>query len=213
MGNNTFIFYSEQYHWAWFIPLSPDIVSVGFVLPKERYKEVGKTPEEVYAWGVEHLNPDLRSPLHDSEQVEPMRVISDYSYRIEPFVGNGWMCVGDAHRFADPIFSFGVAFAMHEARAAAEAIVEVLSSNDWREPLARYTRYSDTAQDVVFDFIHYFWKYPTFFGYQMRGKRRKEVIRLFAGDCYKPDDLQIVKIIRERLAVKEAAAMDVSMLA
>jgi flavin-dependent dehydrogenase len=111
-SNNTTIFYSKHHHWAWMIPISPTVDSFGIVLPRKTYTEVASSPEEALAWGIDNVNPEIAGRLRTARQVEKVRVCRDYSYRIDPFVGPNWACIGDAHRFLDPIFSFGVSFAM-----------------------------------------------------------------------------------------------------
>lgn len=48
MGNNTFLFYSEVHHWAWFIPLSPTVTSVGIVLPRSKVRWGGARIREYH---------------------------------------------------------------------------------------------------------------------------------------------------------------------
>lgn len=204
MGDNTFIFYSKTHHWAWFIPLSPETVSIGIVVPTRMFHELGKNRDQVFDWGLENIHSDLTQRVQGKPLVEPVRAIKDYSYRVEPFAGPGWFCIGDAHRFADPIFSFGVSSAMQEAQAVVRAVREVFESEDWSGVAERYTKHCNTGQDAIFDFIRYFWSYPAFFGLQMRGKFRKEVIRLFGGDIFVPN--KIVDEIRSLMDQAEAPA-------
>ena len=180
MGNNTFIFYSETHHWAWFIPLSPDLVSVGVVMPGRKIKEHGGA-EGALQWGLENINLDLWRRVKESQTVEKVRTITNYSYRVAPFVGDGWLCIGDSHRFIDPIFSFGVSLAMTEARDASRAILQALESGDCTEPFAEYAKFSDETQDAALDLIRYFWKFPAFFGYQARSSLRQEFVTLLSG--------------------------------
>jgi FADH2-dependent halogenase len=199
MGNNTFLFYSEVHQWAWFIPLSPTVTSVGIVLPGSRVRACGGAAAAL-RWGLDQLNPDLRWRVQGCAQVEPVRTLTNYSYAVEPFVGNGWLCVGDAHRFTDPIFSFGVSFAMLEARAAATAIVRALATGDCRAPFAEYAAYCNRGQQAAADVIRYFWKFPVFFGYQSRSALRKDIMRLLASDFYDVDDMRALQIMRRALA-------------
>jgi FADH2-dependent halogenase len=201
MGNNTVIFYSDVYEWSWFIPLSPEVVSVGLVVPSHLFKMNGDSPEALLRWGFENLNPDLTRRLRDAEWVEPCRVIANYSYRIDPFAGDGWLCIGDAHRFADPIFSFGVASAMVEATAACKAILKAMETGDWRAPFEEYVAYSNRGQDSISDLIKYFWRFPSFFGVQSRGAFRKDIIRLLAGDCFDVGEIPALTAMRKSLAL------------
>src|SRR5438093_919652 len=54
----------------------------------------------------------------------------DYSYRATRVAGDGWVMVGDAWGFLDPLYSSGVLLALKSGELAAEAIVEGLKSGD-----------------------------------------------------------------------------------
>lgn len=76
MGNNTFIFYGEHLlHWAWFIPISPTLTSVGVVLPSARVSELGG-PEAAFEWGRANINPELAARFNFAEQAGPGRAPS-----------------------------------------------------------------------------------------------------------------------------------------
>lgn len=203
MGDNTFIFYSEVYHWAWFIPLSPDVVSIGIVVPTDKLKALGG-PEAVMEWGLQNINPDLARRVESADRLEEIRAITNYSYAVDPFVGDGWLAVGDAHRFADPIFSFGASFAMVEARAASQAILEAIKTGDSSQPFADYAEFADRGQNAALDVIRYFWKYPVFFGFQSRGKLRKDIRRLLSSDVHSPYELKALTLMRNTLKKYEA---------
>ncbi len=200
MGDNTFIFYNQTHEWAWFIPISPDIVSVGIVVPVDRLRAVRNDPEALLEWGLHYINPDLEHRVTAAERVAPPRLAADYSYDIRPFAGEGWFCVGDAHRFIDPILSFGVSFAMIEARAAKKAIVEIRGGGDSQRIIEEYMRYCDAGQNSALDVLRFFWRFPVFFGYQVRGRHRKDLIRLLGSDLYAPERNALLRIFREQLA-------------
>jgi hypothetical protein len=54
----------------------------------------------------------------------------DYSYRSWRVAGDGWVLVGDAFGFLDPLYSSGVLLALKSGELAADAIVEGLDSGD-----------------------------------------------------------------------------------
>ena len=54
----------------------------------------------------------------------------DYSYRSKEVAGNGWVLVGDAFGFLDPLYSSGVLLALQSGQMAADAIVEGLDRGD-----------------------------------------------------------------------------------
>jgi flavin-dependent dehydrogenase len=54
----------------------------------------------------------------------------DYSYRSRQPAGDGWVLVGDAFGFLDPLYSSGVLLALKSGQLAADAIVEGLQNDD-----------------------------------------------------------------------------------
>ncbi|MCX4241013.1 NAD(P)/FAD-dependent oxidoreductase [Paraliomyxa miuraensis] len=198
MGNNTFIFYGTELHWAWFIPLSPTLTSVGVVMPAAKVAEHGG-PEAAFEWGRTHINPDLAKRFNFAREVSPVRALANYSYHVDRFWGEGWCCVGDAHQFIDPIFSFGVSFALIEARAASAAILDVLVGADEATRLGEYAALCSRGQGVARDLIRYFWRFPTFFAFLARGEYRRDVIRLLGSACHDPEELGAIKAMRAAL--------------
>lgn len=198
--NSTVIFYRDTYHWSWLIPVSSKLVSIGVVLPTTSYKQRGGTSKGAMAWGLEHMHPELTQRTKGATQVEDMHVSRNYSYRVDPFVGPGWLCVGDSHCFTDPIFSFGASFAMTEAEAAADTIVAALA-NPAAEPelLETYANYCNRGQGRAGDLIRYFWKFPAFFAYMTKGQHGDDLIRLLAGDCFTPEPLAAIVEMKKSL--------------
>lgn len=205
-AGNTLIFTRQPYHWAWFIPLDEQVTSVGIVTPADYFKAQQVSPEEFLRKELYTLNPELSRRLAAITFVEPVRTISNYSYHVRQFTGKGFLCVGDAHRFIDPIFSFGVYFAMKEASLAAQAIEQImahkrsLSSN----PFAEYQALVEQGQDVIQDLLDCFWTQPLVFLIFAHYQYREGMIDPFAGRIYDTDvaALPIVKALRERLKVE-----------
>jgi len=207
MRDNTFLFYGELSEWAWFIPVSDDTVSIGVVMPSKKVQSLGG-PEKTLEWGIKNINPDLCERMESAELDDEVRAINNYSYTIEPFVGEGWLCIGDAHRFSDPIFSFGVSFAMVEAKAAAMAIDKAITSGNQKVPFTEFANFSETGQNAALDVIKYFWHFPVFFGFLSKGKHRKEMIRLLSSDCFKSDEMEVLQLMRKSLRKKEQEALE-----
>lgn len=216
MGNNTFIYFSEPLHWAWMIPVTSEVTSVGVVLPASTFSTYGANPQDVLSRGLHSINPELAERMAGARPKERVRVIRNYSYRVDPFVGDGWLCIGDAHRFVDPIFSFGVSMAMSEAEIASTAIRQALATGNCERPFQQFAQRSNAAQDVASDLIRYFWKFPAFFGYQTRGRLRKDFIRLLAGDVFEQEDMPAVVSMRKSLhdvplgSLREGKARDIA---
>ena len=67
------------------------------------------------------------------KRVAPFRTTKDYSYRASKAAGDGWVLVGDAYGFLDPLYSSGVLLALKSGSLAADAVVEGLAKGDTSE--------------------------------------------------------------------------------
>ncbi len=201
--DNTLIFYHKKNHWGWFIPIDRETVSVGVVVPSEHFAAAKQSKRDFFWRGVQEVNPELAVRLSEAELVEEVRAISNYSYHIKNFTGKGFLCVGDSHRFVDPIFSFGLNFAMVEAEKASEWILRDLNGEltDLENPYAEFERWSEQGQDVIQDLIDCFWEQPLAFAYIVHSKYPQDIIDLFAGRIYMEDESPGLKGIRKVLAV------------
>jgi FADH2-dependent halogenase len=185
-AGNALIFYEAKHHWAWFIPLSATETSVGVVVPGEHFAHSGMSTTAFLEWKLRNLNPALTNRLQHIEFTEPVRTASNYSYHVRDFTGPGFMCVGDSHRFTDPIFSFGVFFSANEAKLAAAAIREVLTNSTERtaDPFAEYEATCDFGQQVIQDVIDFFWEFPLAFQMMAHNSHKGEITDCFAGRVY-----------------------------
>jgi len=190
-AGNTLIFYRQKNHWAWFIPLDDQVTSVGVVVPADYYRSKNESKDQFLLRELHQLNPELARRLPQIEFVEEVRGISNYSYRISNFTGKGFLCVGDSHRFIDPVFSFGVFFAMKEAEYAASAIASFFaeSKGEQPNPFADYQRLCDRGQDNVQDLIDAFWQHPYAFKLLAHHRYPEDIIHMFAGRVYEETPL------------------------
>jgi flavin-dependent dehydrogenase len=117
--------------WFWYIPLYDDVVSVGIVAAYDYlFKDRGNLDNEaIYFEEVAHC-PGVEPRLAKARRVAPFRAAKEYSYRSRCAAGAGWVLVGDAFGFLDPLYSSGVLLALTSGRMAADAIVEGLRSGD-----------------------------------------------------------------------------------
>ena len=115
--------------WWWFIPFCDGTWSVGVVaddLP------AGATLDERFDRLVDSTA-TVRERLKDARRTMPVQSESDYSYSVRNIVADGYLAIGDAAGFLDPIFSSGVFLAMSTGEKAAEVLIPVLAR---REPVA-----------------------------------------------------------------------------
>lgn len=184
---NTIIFYKTHLHWGWFIPIDDEVTSVGIVSPNSYFKEFDGTVEEFYNAEIATLNPELSRRLEDADQVEPVRSTANFSYEITDFAGEGFMCVGDSHRFIDPIFSFGLYVTMAEAEKAAATIAEHFAGSNG-EAIEDYVDFAERGQSNLQNLVDGFWTNPLAFGYMVHhSDYANDFIDLFAGRIYDPE--------------------------
>jgi flavin-dependent dehydrogenase len=203
--DDTIIFYREKNHWAWYIPIDDEIVSIGVVVPTDFYKEKGETKEEFLLREMMLINPELSWRLENAELVNEVRGMSNYSYQIQDFCGKGYVCVGDAHRFIDPIFSLGMHFALHEGRYAAK-LIERCFADPERAPemMKEHEKYCEDGMDVIQLMLDCFWEYPVAFAlYINSNKYRDRFVDIFAGRVYsdnaqKSDAIMALKKLSEQ---------------
>ena len=71
--------------------------------------------------------------MTDAERVGDVHVLSDFSYRASRCAGDGWVLVGDAFGFLDPMYSSGVFLALKSGEMAADAINEAFERSDFSD--------------------------------------------------------------------------------
>ena len=115
--------------WFWYIPLAGDVVSVGVVGDLGYLMGQGADAQARFDEEIRNC-PALEERLRGAEQAIPVRVVQDFSYCAERIAGDGWVLVGDAFAFLDPIYSTGVLLALRSGEWAADAIADGLTRND-----------------------------------------------------------------------------------
>ena len=115
--------------WFWNIPLSRDRVSLGVVgSVGELIKGRGR-PQEILDEEISNC-PTVKERLKDSRQISAAHVVNDFSYRATRVAGDGWVLLGDAFGFIDPVYSTGVFLALKSGEMAADAIVTALEKEN-----------------------------------------------------------------------------------
>jgi len=115
--------------WFWYIPLHDDRVSVGVVKPFDGLFHERGTHEQAYSEEVERC-PAVKKRVSSGKRVTGYFATKDYSYRSTEVAGDGWVLIGDAFGFLDPLYSSGVLLALRSGEMAADAIVDGLARND-----------------------------------------------------------------------------------
>ena len=105
--------------WFWMIPLPDGIMSVGFVGGADAFKARTGGMAALLAARVA-ASPSVAARMRVAEPVGEIVGTGNYSYRARAGWGEGWMLLGDAFGFLDPVFSSGVLLAMASAELGAD---------------------------------------------------------------------------------------------
>jgi flavin-dependent dehydrogenase len=125
----TTIFRTRSGGWFWYIPLPNDVVSVGVVDAPETLFAEGGDEQQIFLREVERCQP-LAERLVNATRVGPIRGSKQLAYVNRQTCGDGWVMIGDARAFLDPIYSSGLFLALASAELAAECIHDALTTDD-----------------------------------------------------------------------------------
>lgn len=187
----TLIIHTEnQDGWVWYIPLPDDQVSVGVVGPIDRLiKGRQGDPQTVFDEELASC-PGVRPRLTSASQSMPVRVLNDFSYCADRVAGHGWVLVGDAYGFLDPMYSTGVLLALKSGEMAADAVDCALRDDDleaarlgWFQArfdagMHSFRRLVYAFYDRRFSFSHFLRAHP---------EHRGAVIDILIGDVFDRD--------------------------
>ena len=174
--------------WFWYIPLENDITSVGVVAdPEYLVKGRGQDLAKIFHEEIEKVE-SCRRRIGNATRVDKIYSILDYSYRSTNFAGDGFILIGDAYGFLDPIYSSGVLLALKMAELAADSIHDAFKNNDFSAArLGQYQAKLDNGIESMrklvyafynegFSFSQFLQKYPD---------QRVNIITLLMGNVFK----------------------------
>ena len=115
--------------WFWFIPLHDGLTSVGVVAPFDTLLKGRPAFAATYDEEVARCHA-VRERLAAARRVTGHFATKDFSYRATRVAGDGWVMVGDAFGFLDPLYSSGVLLALKSGELAADAICEGFETHD-----------------------------------------------------------------------------------
>jgi len=131
--------------WWWVIPLRNNRTSVGLVAPAKGLK--GDKPDAAFLDARIAATPYLVERLRNARRVEPVRTISDWSYKSRALAGDRWLLVGDSGAFIDPVFSTGVYLGMTGAFEGAAVVEQALRERRFER--ARFATYEARMRRLV----------------------------------------------------------------
>lgn len=172
--------------WIWQIPITGTITSIGVVRQKKNF-EKSRESREKFFWNCLSSRSELVEALRGSEQMRALREEGDYSFGMTQICGDGFVMVGDAARFVDPIFSSGVSIAFTSAKLASDAIIK--TAHDGRVfKKESFKEFEDTMRRGTknwYDFISLYYRLNILFTAFIQNPRyRLDVLKLLQGDLY-----------------------------
>jgi flavin-dependent dehydrogenase len=175
-----------EHGWFWYIPLADGVTSVGAVV-WPYYLKTRTKPVEEFLMDTIALCPALAARLAGAERVSEADATGNYSYVCDRTHGPGYVLLGDAYTFVDPVFSTGVLLAMESAVEGAQAVETCLRTpREASRALARFDRAVRRAPERFTWFI-YRVTTPTMRGLLMRPENylriKEAILALLAGDA------------------------------
>ncbi|MEY2538670.1 MAG: hypothetical protein QOG67_2410 [Verrucomicrobiota bacterium] len=125
--------------WCWIIPLRGGDVSAGIVYDSRIFKlpEGPSIAERLHAHILGH--PVGREIFRDARVIEgDVHAFSSLPYYSDKVAGEGWLCVGDAAGFIDPLYSPGLDFCSYTSYYVAELIARNLAGEDVAAHISAY---------------------------------------------------------------------------
>ncbi len=149
--------------WAWQIPISADVTSVGVVCEGQAGLARDDSGERFLARMIASHRL-LAARMSKAESLDELQVEGSQSYVGERVAGPGWLALGDAAQFVDPVFSSGVSVAAESARLAARAIADALA--DPARAAESFATYDETVRrggEIWRELILLFYRMPPLF--------------------------------------------------
>lgn len=190
--------------WFWFIPFADGRTSVGAVVASEWIRAAtDRSPPALFARAVA-ASSVARRFLERAEQLFEARATADFSFHVRDVRGDGWIAVGDAGGFIDPLFSTGAHLAMNGALSGAVAIDHALASGDVRaDGFAEWEAENRRGADLFLGMVQAFYDgklQPYIFAERQHPYLRRAITSMLAGDVY--EDSRWARDLRSRFPAR-----------
>jgi len=196
--------------WFWYIPLHDDLVSVGVVAPFD-YLFKGRNSKELESIYFEEVErcPGVQPRIANAGRVAPFSAAKEYSYRSRQVAGDGWVLVGDAFGFLDPLYSSGILLALMSGALAADAITAGLAKGDTSATqLGSWGPGYIAGMDRMRNLVCRFYEGLNFGKFVREHPDRKPLITdVLIGDLFKPE-IDTLWPLMEGMQAAEAASKE-----
>lgn len=184
--------------WIWQVPINDEVTSIGVVTDREHFVRSGENLDQFFKWAIS-LNPTLAARMSEAVRLRELRLDGNYTYTMESFAGDGWLMLGDAAFFVDPIFASGISNALHSARLAAPAILQALSAD--QPSVSTFHFYQETLRhgaSLWRQLVGLFYAAaPSFVRVISESPERNKMLRLCEGNVYEEGANQTLRQMEE----------------
>jgi len=189
-------------NWFWMIPFKDGRTSVGAVVSKAWMREHrGRLDAGTVAASGDELTALFDMAVKESRSASELlagakklwprtQAAADFSYRVRELVGEGWVAIGDAAGFIDPLFSTGAHIAMCGGKAAADTLLELLAPGGAADEATKLKAWETMIRAGAETFIlavQAFYAGPlmeAIFAENKHNALRRSITSLLAGDVF-----------------------------
>ena len=214
-GATIILHTADRQGWFWYIPLAEThrLVSVG-VVASPAYLCTGRGDDPAATLDEEIENcAGIQQRLAGAERVSKVYVTADFSYRSRRVAGDGWVLVGDAFGFLDPVYSSGIMLALKSGEYAADTIHAALQEGDLSgrrlgcfgprlaEGIQNIRRLVYAFYDKRFSIGRFVREYPQY---------KDHVVRILIGDVFNSEVGKIFEVMADSVALPEPIELEES---
>jgi flavin-dependent dehydrogenase len=179
--------------WCWLIPFNDGTMSVGVVCHPD-YIKTRRTSLDQFLLHTLRQSPPIAKRMEKARPLTPTYAAANFSYRRQTMTGEGYLMVGDAFAFIDPVFSSGVHLALNSGTMGAGVVDAFLrGAPDYAARKKRFERSVRRGIDTFSWFIHRF-NQPAFEALFVSTRRppkiERAVLSLLAGDVFEQSKMR-----------------------
>ena len=173
--------------WCWLIPFKDGTTSVGIVCWPD-YVQSRTVPLDQFLMDTLRRCPPIAERMRHAKPLTQTYAAANFSYRRQTMSGDGYLMIGDAFAFIDPMFSSGMHLALNSAKWGAKVVeAHLRGSPDYAQRLSEFERMVRRGLDTFSWFIHRFTQ-PAFEALFVSTSRplkiERSVLSLLAGDVF-----------------------------
>ncbi|MEK7300212.1 MAG: NAD(P)/FAD-dependent oxidoreductase, partial [Nitrospirota bacterium] len=180
--------------WCWLIPFKDGTTSVGVVCHPDYIKSRTVSLDQ-FLLDTLRQSPPIAQRMERAKLLTQTYAAANFSYRRDTMSGDGYLMVGDAFAFIDPVFSSGVHLALNSGTRGAKVVDAYLrKSPEYAGHLQEFERMVRRGIKTFSWFIHRF-NQPAFQQLFVSTNRppkiERAVLSLLAGDVFAQSQARI----------------------